>query len=281
MPETEKYSEALSFNASFHAFALGRGFRADGSGTEWRALPAALLEMPSGGVWELWIDGRLSPLEIGEGEALLVPAGLRHMLRCKAKGPMETRYVLGSYRWLANVDMLSMAGIPLKLPRSAGAKLAPLLDGMIELWTEGCRYAASAARFHALAFETLGVLLEQGTRKEELGMRKHSLERLSKALDAMNSKPEAKHSCRALAAKTGLSPSRFNAVFRELLGVAPKPYLQSLRLRKASALLLSGDLAVYEVAAACGFSSSCYFCRFFENSVGMSPSAFRKEFRRR
>ena len=274
------YSEDFGAQVSFHAFSIGGGPREDGVDTGWRSLPASLVELPIGGAWELWLEGLKSPLTIEDGEALVVPAGVRHRLRSRASGRMETRFLLGSFLWLSQLDLISSAGIPTHLTQSEGGALAPLLDEMLKLWNGVRHSVAGTVRLHELAFKSLGVLLASAKDKA-FPLVDSRLERLSGVISTMNSSSEATHSCRFLARKAGLSPSRFNAVFRESLGVAPKVYLGNLRIRKASSLLISSDRAVYEIANECGFNSSCYFCRFFAKSTGMSPSAFRETFRRK
>ena len=280
MAKDSVYSEDFGAQVSFHAFSIGGGPREDGVDTGWRSLPASLLELPIGGAWELWLEGLKSPLMIEDGEALVVPAGVRHRLRSRGAGRMETRFLLGSFLWLSQLDLVSSAGIPPHLTKVEGGALAPPLDEMLELWNAGRHSVAVAVRLHELAFKLLGVLLTSAKGKS-ISLGDSRFERLANVLSVMNASPEATLSCRSLARKAGLSPSRFNAVFREALGVAPKVYLGNLRIRKASSLLISSDRTVYDIANECGFNSSCYFCRFFAKSTGMSPSAFREAFRRK
>ncbi len=278
MAARDEYSEDFAAQISFHAFSIGGGFRTDGGATGWRSLPASLIEMPSGGSWELWLEGAKLPLAIEDGDALVVPAGVRHMLRARCAGRMETRFVLGSFLWISQLDIVSKAAIPRRIAREDAGTLMRTMDEMRELWESRRHSIAGAARLHKLAFKALETLLAF-VGEAPFSFADSKLMRLSGALSAMNARPEAAHSCIALARKAGLSPSRFNAAFREALGVSPKAYLGSLRIKKASSLLISSDRSVYEIAGECGFKSSCYFCRFFMKSVGMAPSAFREEFR--
>jgi len=69
-----------------------------------------------------------------------------------------------------------------------------------------------------------------------------------KALEMIQANPSAVRSCRTLRPKVCLSPSRFNAVFRQAVGTAPKVYMRNQRLRRACSMLVSGNLPVYAVA---------------------------------
>ena len=82
---------------------------------------------------------------------------------------------------------------------------------------------------------------------------------------------------KSLAEAAGLSRSSVHRVFRQELGVAPKRYLDSLRLQTAMSLLRETDTPVAAVAAATGFANANYFAKFFRRKVGQAPSCFRAE----
>ena len=52
-------------------------------------------------------------------------------------------------------------------------------------------------------------------------------------------------------------------------------YLLDYRLRVADVLLGNSDRSVGEIAEACGFESTAYFCRCFKNHYGVSPGRRR------
>ena len=69
-----------------------------------------------------------------------------------------------------------------------------------------------------------------------------------------------------------------NALYRKIMaltGLSVIPYLRTLRLQKAEALLLNSALSVAEVAYAVGFDNPRYFSRVFSEEKGVSPSSFR------
>ena len=98
---------------------------------------------------------------------------------------------------------------------------------------------------------------------------------LGRAVAAVVSCPEAPHSVDSLAAAAGMSRSSFNRQFSASYGCAPMEFVQNVRLRAASRLLLGSDMPVKSVAAAVGYSSRSHFSRAFTARFGRDPTAYR------
>ena len=78
-----------------------------------------------------------------------------------------------------------------------------------------------------------------------------------------------------LAAACNISVSSFRQLFTEYYGLSPIQYRSKLRLKRATSLLLDGELNVAEVAVASGFSNEGYFCRYYKKMTGETPSETR------
>jgi len=76
-----------------------------------------------------------------------------------------------------------------------------------------------------------------------------------------------------------LSASHFRRQFRMVYGLSPKQYLLSLRISKARELLTGTNESVTEIAESVGFDSIYHFSKAFKAMCGMSPLAYREEFR--
>ncbi|MGW0885800.1 helix-turn-helix transcriptional regulator [Streptomyces sp. NPDC002671] len=79
-----------------------------------------------------------------------------------------------------------------------------------------------------------------------------------------------------LAQSVMLSKYHFLRVFSRVTGVTPGRFLGAVRLQEAKRLLLSTSLNVAEVSVRVGYSSSGSFTRRFTESVGLSPTQYRK-----
>ncbi len=75
----------------------------------------------------------------------------------------------------------------------------------------------------------------------------------------------------------GLSRVQLFRKTKALLGESPNDFIQQVRLKKASQLLLESDLTVAEVAYQSGYSSPGYFSTAFKGRYGCSPSEWREK----
>lgn len=75
----------------------------------------------------------------------------------------------------------------------------------------------------------------------------------------------------------GLSRVQLYRKVKALLGESVNDYIQQVRLRKASRLLLEGELTVAEIAYKVGYSSPGYFSTAFKGKYACSPSEYREK----
>jgi len=81
-----------------------------------------------------------------------------------------------------------------------------------------------------------------------------------------------------LAHVAGLSVFHFARVFRQATGFSPYRYVSERRLLRAQRLLMTPELPVHAIGAACGFPRHANFSAAFARARGVSPSAFRAYF---
>ena len=74
------------------------------------------------------------------------------------------------------------------------------------------------------------------------------------------------------AAASNMSENLFRKLFVKQLGISPVKYRNRLRIERAKELLAEGGFTVSEVAYASGFENVGYFCRYYRQVVGESPS---------
>ncbi|HDH0719568.1 TPA: helix-turn-helix transcriptional regulator [Klebsiella aerogenes] len=75
-----------------------------------------------------------------------------------------------------------------------------------------------------------------------------------------------------------LSPNYLSHLFQKCGPMGFNEYLNHIRLEQARMLLKGHDMKVKDVAYACGFADSNYFCRLFRKNTERSPSEYRRQY---
>lgn len=83
-----------------------------------------------------------------------------------------------------------------------------------------------------------------------------------------------------LARVSGYSRRHVERMFLNVLGETPGDYYRGLRLDHGRNLLSTTDMALLEVALACGFSSVAHFSRAFRTRFGLAPTKFNRRLAR-
>ncbi len=79
-----------------------------------------------------------------------------------------------------------------------------------------------------------------------------------------------------LADAAGVSRSRFSALFKNAVGVAPARFVERQRLAHAKHMLEMSDLTLKQIAHQLGFSTPFYLSLRFKQLFGVSPRQYRK-----
>ena len=78
----------------------------------------------------------------------------------------------------------------------------------------------------------------------------------------------------SLAAIAGTSTVYFRKIFTKAFGVPPIKYLRSVRIKKATELLIGDVASVSEIADSTGFGSLYNFSKTFKLETGVSPREY-------
>lgn len=74
-----------------------------------------------------------------------------------------------------------------------------------------------------------------------------------------------------------ISPTYLSRLFRSKTGQKFSEYLAHRRVNQAKLLLVSSDKSITEIAREVGYPDANSFARLFKNSIGMTPSQYRKQ----
>ncbi|WP_347556969.1 helix-turn-helix domain-containing protein [Robbsia sp. KACC 23696] len=95
------------------------------------------------------------------------------------------------------------------------------------------------------------------------------------AIVLMEENLEAPLTIETIAKMTGTSVRQLERVFVGSLGVSPKNFYRTMRLRYARWLLLNSARPLNDIAYGCGFADLAHFIRSFRTVYGMTPGKLR------
>ncbi|WP_394181381.1 cupin domain-containing protein [Marinomonas posidonica] len=101
--------------------------------------------------------------------------------------------------------------------------------------------------------------------------------KIGKALAAIHRHPEKQWSVTRLAVHAGMSRSSFAQRFQQLVGVGPITYLSHWRIQLAAELLQTTKHSISDITEMVGWTSDRSFRRLFNQRMGKSPLAFRRD----
>ena len=119
-------------------------------------------------------------------------------------------------------------------------------------------------------------------RSEERGWHHvdYRLEAIHKAVIFMEQHLDEHLTLQDISRSAGLGKHYFREFFQLETGYSPWSYLLMLRLERAKKLLKESDLPILEVALKAGFCDQSYMARAFRRQEGITPRAYRMQFRR-
>ncbi|MDP5069925.1 MAG: AraC family transcriptional regulator [Congregibacter sp.] len=100
--------------------------------------------------------------------------------------------------------------------------------------------------------------------------------RLSQLQAFMRERVSSSLSLGELAAFTGLTPQHFATRYKAETGYSPMRHFLHMKMEAACRLLDSTQHSVKVIAGALGYLDPLYFSRIFRQTVGLSPSQYRK-----
>ena len=83
-----------------------------------------------------------------------------------------------------------------------------------------------------------------------------------------------------LASVTGLSTVYFRKLFKDVMGISPMRYVQSVRMGKAEKMLNSDYSSITDIAYSLGYNNVYEFSRDFKKYAGISPSKYAERYKK-
>ena len=78
-----------------------------------------------------------------------------------------------------------------------------------------------------------------------------------------------------IAAHIGLSVSTFSRFFKRMTGKTLVSYMNELKIRRATELLINSNDSIFDISFAVGYQNCSYFNKQFKTIIGMTPGEYR------
>lgn len=164
----------------------------------------------------------------------------------------------------------------------SSTKISPKIDSIInEIFL--CPYNGLAKVFflEAKVFELIACRINEIEKADKkvkaFEPDKNDIERIMHAKKIFRKNLNNPPLISSLAKELGVSRTKFYNNFCFVCGKSPTEFIRNERMRKASTLLMDGQLNVSEVAWEIGYSNLGYFSKLFRQYYNSSPSEFKKK----
>lgn len=256
------------------------------------------------------VDGQADPVQLAQGDLIIVPHGAAHILSCRHSGPDDalplddviaqsgfdgsgslvwgggettqtTQLICGHFAMAQGSKHLLFDRLPAFIHlRGYGDDAGPWLDASLKI------IGAEAGRMRLggdlIALKVSEAIFAQAIRahvehsaKGDRGVAGFADPHLTRALSAFHQTPASTWSVASLAREAGLSRTSFAERFTTQMGLTPMAYVTSWRMQIARDAIANRNLSVAEAADLTGYASESAFSRVFKKEMGQSPASFR------
>lgn len=198
--------------------------------------------------------------ELHPGDALFLDPCVRH-------AGYEKTVENVSFYWLhfTGTDIDGIAGIKKHLTLTDPAIVSMLCQNLLHFSGTGADNSVSDRLLYVLLYE---IRRQSAEDSDDVRLTRRLQEWLRLNLPNNPTPAEA-------AATFGYSEGYLSALCKKSFGFGLKRLINEQRIAHVKGMLLESGKTTAEIAAACGFSSSTLFIKYFKYHTGMTPNAFR------
>lgn len=273
-PELQAQAAAAGLYCGLETRTDPATYRWDGmKRSAWRRVPFALFQysLSGRGAYKEGGGGVVQAVTPGRGILAMIPS--EHVYYLPAGETWSFFWVIVAHPYAVARLSAAVGGKGKVLTASA---VSPVVMAAADLFEGICRggfedqFDREGAIFRAmLEFERH--LHERSISASErdvllADVRRHVMEHLDRRMDVSE-----------LAKRQGMSRSHFSHYFRKMTGRAPADYVTEVRLSEAARRLTTSEVALKDLAEACGFADANHLCKAFRRRYHLSPGAYRKQ----
>ncbi|HYF52139.1 MAG TPA: AraC family transcriptional regulator [Planctomycetota bacterium] len=257
---------------NFECLCAGDSALPRGHTTGWRTLPGTVVSHITG--TSMFLETDDAKFEIRKGAYCIVP-GVHHVSYGEGG---RCRWIHANFTVFGGLNLFTFLSMPHVLSARASQGAATIVEKIAAIPQNADSMQTCITR-KSLGLRLLEALLADASTSSHQIATAGSAQRLIPALMYVRDNLARPIEIAQLARLVHLSPSRFSAVFRSVLGVSPGGYLQRERLQKAQELLIQSDLSIAAIGASVGWDNPYFFSRFFHQKLGQTPTQYRRTVR--
>ncbi len=254
----------------------------------------------------LCLEGEPTPLQVGDGDVIVLPSGHTHTICDELTSPLTkvshldydahreyeiscfegegTKSILlcGAFHFEHPGDYPLLQCLPklIHIPGEQGRMAHGLTDIVKLIARESTSRKAGAETMlkrltEMLFIQVVRVWIEQQADASGGWLAALRDQPISTALGLIHQSPERGWKVEELAEAVALSRSAFSSRFTHLVGEPPMKYLTRWRMHRATRLL-KNDVEIETIALQLGYDSVVAFRKAFRREVGMPPARYRK-----
>ena len=237
---------------------------------------------------ECWVCGEAleSPVHLREGDLIVFPAGVRHLLSATpdahlpaGDAPGDTAMLCGELEFVTGSTNPIFSALPpwFVVRSTASSEAFRQLAAMLAETSRDRRWGRQLVQ-NKLADSLFTLAVCEYVRRAEhpRGLLAALTDaRLSRALSAVHERPGEDWTIQSMAREAGMSRTAFAELFAATVGTPPIQYLAHWRATEARRLLKDRRFSVARIAEMLGYRSEAAFRRFFKRVEGVGPGKVR------
>lgn len=218
---------------------------------------------------EICVEAEGKKLIAREGDAMLIPSGIKHSYHLTELGFAEKYWFHFDLR-IAQSNYFDCIDIPRIKHLGTSASISALFRAVIgaNMQRPQDKLTSSSALLSLLAIYIGGA--------EYIEAPSEPPDETDKVISYIKKNYHESFTLEGLADMANLSPNYLLKKFRERTGLPPHKYINELRLERAKFLLEHTEKSVNSIMEEVGFWDSAHFSKLFKAKTGYAPSKFRR-----
>jgi len=246
--------------------------------TGWRSMPFSVIICTYTEDYTCEIFNGIS-FTIHKGQALYIPANVRHKMICKDETVMSFVHIL--YTILDTIDILSLFSVPHFFDVQTGAIIGDCVDllNMNEYDDSNLFPINTMLEQRNAAFKLLQTIIANSSMNNNAPKMLSNIVKIYPVLSYIHKNMADIKNRKELSDVMNISETRLHYIFKDITGASPMSYLKNIRMKKSQLLLLTTDLPVLDISRMVGYNDVFNFSKQFKKSCSICPTEYRKSHR--